>query len=956
MKRNILSSAIKTALGVSVVLGATGQAFAQEASDANDATLVEEVIVTGSRITRSNLEAATPITTVNSESIEFSGMVNSADVLRSLPATGVSGISSSNSNFSTSSGGVNTVELRNLGEDRTLVLVNGRRYVSGVAGTSAVDWNTIPTELIERVEVITGGASAIYGSDALAGVINVILKDDFEGVSITSSHGETVEFGDDKTDRFNLTAGSNFADGKGNAVVSLTYTDQQGVLARDRKNTQVDDLALCYDTDNPKDCDKELEPFYSSYSENGRFFLPSGGQQYTVDNGEVVDWDGDKYGFNRQHFRRYTVPTERYLISSNLSYDLSDSLELFVETAFARTETQTEIEPFPFNAQDNLNIHGVHKDNPFVPVELRNIVNDYIAATDPSELTEADDYISFVRRTTELDQRGANAERQTFRGLVGLRGEINDWNWDAYFGQGQMQDSQRSTGQINVSNFRNALNATLDDDGLVVCADEAAVKEGCVPINVFGYGTISPEAAEYVSAVSMRDQSTKQTIGGINISGELFELPSGPLSLAAGLEYRDEYAADLPDALTRSGQNGGNRALATEGSFDATELYVEVEAPILSGLPGVQELSVGAAYRLADYSTVGNTDAYTGRISWIINDDLRVRGQYARAVRAPNVEELFGAGGETFATVNDPCDGVTAASTGTIAANCLAVPEIAARVAQEGVFELTQPEIQGTGGFVNVGSENLEAETSDSYTLGAVFDHDFGVGNLSVSVDWYSIEIENLIDTVGRQSSLDFCYQSTSGPNEFCANIDRDSEGSVHQIGELVGVNSTYLNEGSLETEGVDVQVQWGMELGAGQLDLSVIYGHVLEFNQTKFGLEEELVGEIGLSENEWIATINYSLDRLMVQWETNFIGDAVPSNSSDFFNVEVGNFITHDLYASYQFTDSISANLGINNVLDEDAPVVLSGVPGNVTGHDTAAAVYNDIGRSAFVGVRMDF
>ncbi|QFT53724.1 TonB-dependent siderophore receptor [Microbulbifer sp. THAF38] len=947
MKRNILSSAIKTALGVSVVLGATGQAFAQQAADANDATLVEEVVVTGSRITRSNLEASTPITTVNSENIEFSGMVNSADVLRSLPAAGVSGITGNSSNFATANGGVNTVNLRNLGEDRTLVLVNGRRYVSGVAGTSAVDWNTIPTELIERVEVITGGASAIYGSDALAGVINVILKDDFEGVSITSSHGETVEFGDDKTDRFNLTAGSNFADGKGNAVVSLTYTDQKGILARDRKNTKVDDLALCYFTGETADCDKEQEPYYSSYSENGRFFLPSNDKvNWTVDNGEVVDWDGDKYGFNRQQFRRYSVPTERYLISSNLSYDLSDSLELFVETSFARTETQTEIEPYPFDAQDALNIDGIHIDNPYMPAELRNLA---VAAED--------EYVSFVRRTTELDQRGSYAERQTFRGLIGLRGEINDWNWDAYFGQGQMQDSQRSTGQINVSNFRNALNAELDvENNLIVCADESARKEGCVPINVFGYGSISPEAAEYVSAVSMRDQSTKQTIGGINISGELLELPSGPLSLAAGLEYRDEYAADLPDALTRSGQNGGNRAPATEGGFDATELYVEMEAPILSGLPGIQELSVGAAYRFSDYDTVGSTDAYTARVSWIINDDLRVRGQYARAMRAPNVNELFGAGGETFRTIKDPCDGVTADATGTVAENCLAVPEIAARVAEVGVFELSQPEIQGTGGFVGVGSEDLEAETSDSYTLGVVFDRDLGIGSLSVSVDWFDIEIENLIDTVARQSSLDFCYQSTTGPNEFCGNIDRDSEGAANQLGELVGVNSKFLNEGTLETEGVDVQVQWGMELGAGQLDLSLNYAHVLEFTETKFGVEEELVGEVGYSENKWIATANYSLDRLMVQWETNFIGDAVPSNSDEFFKFDVGSFVTHDLYASYQFTDSISANLGINNILDEEAPVILSGVPSNITGHDTASDVYNDIGRSAFVGVRMDF
>ncbi|WP_323845485.1 TonB-dependent receptor plug domain-containing protein [Microbulbifer magnicolonia] len=949
MKRNILSSAIKAALGLSVILGPS--ALAQESVNGSEAAdQVEEVVVTGSRIRRANLESATPITTVDSQSIEFSGMVNSADILRSLPATGVSGLSTTNSNFFTSGGGINTVELRNLGEDRTLVLVNGRRYVSGLAGSSAVDWNTIPTELIENVEVITGGASAIYGSDALAGVINVILKDDFEGVSVTSSHGETLEFGDDKTNRFNITAGGNFDDGKGNAVVSMTYTEQKGVLARDRKNTEVDDIATCRLTGDIADCQDSTAPFYSSFSEYGRFFVPSTGASYVVDNGvgpngDVVPWDGDAYGFNRQHFRRYSVPTDRFLISTNLSYDINDSLEAFVETTFARTETQTEIEPYPHSNSD-LFITGISVDNPFVPQDLRDIIT-----------AAGDDEIEYFRRTTELEQRGSYAERQTFRALMGLRGEYNDWNWDAYLGQGQMQDSQRGTGQLNISNFRNALNATVDADGNIVCADPAAQAEGCVPINLFGYRSISEDAAKYVTAPSIRDQRTKQTIGGINLSGDIVELPAGALSLATGLEYRKEYAADFPDALTRSGQNAGNKEEPTEGGFEATDFYVEMEAPLLQGLPLIQELRVGAAYRYSDYDTVGDTDAYTGRVSWSINDALRVRGQYARAVRAPNISELFAPGGENFATVSDPCNNVTATTPGVVAENCRTIPAVADRIASEGVFALSQTEIQGTGGFTGKGNLNLQPETSDSFTFGAVFDQDFGAaGNMSLSVDWYNIEIENLIDTVGRQTSVDFCYNSASFPNNFCDFVVRDATGPAFQLGEITEVNSGYINEGKLETEGVDVQVRWGMDLAMGQLDLKLVYGHVLDFTQTKFGEEDPLVGEVGFSENEWTATINYALDRFMIQWETSYIGDAAPDLSSELFNFEVGEFVTHDLYASYQFTDNVSANLGINNLLDEEAPIILSGIPGNTTGHATNAAVYNDFGRSAFVGVRMDF
>ena len=933
MKKNLLSAAVTAAIMVPSL-----PAFAQE-----DATLVEEVVVTGSRIVRANLDSPTAITTVDSQSIEMSGELNSADILRSLPATGVSGISSNNSNFTTSNAGINTVELRNLGEDRTLTLVNGRRYVSGVAGSSAIDWNTIPTELIERVEVITGGASAIYGSDALAGVINVILKDDFEGVSITSSHGETLEFGDDTTDRFNLTAGGNFDGGKGNAVVSMTYTDEGGVYARDRKNTEVDDIAGCYiDSDN---CQDSYAPFYSSYSESGRFYALNDPSEanYTYDGG-LVPWDADKYGFNRQQFRRYSIPTERFLISSNLNYEISDSLEAFVETTFARTETQTELEPYPLSS-DDLFIDGISIDNPYVPQELRDVA---IAA--------GDEHIKFVRRTTELDQRGSYAERQTFRALMGLRGEYNDWNWDAFFGQGQMQDSQRGTGQLNISNFRNALNVVDDGNGNIVCADQAAVDEGCAPINLFGKGSISQAAADYVSAPSIRDQRTKQTIAGINLNGTIMDLPAGPLSLATGWEYRDEYAADFPDALTRTGQNAGNKEDSTEGGYDVNEVYIEMEAPLLADLPGVQSLSVGAAYRYSDYNTIGDTDAYTGRVSWVINDDLRVRGQYARAVRAPNISELYAPGGENFANVSDPCDGVTATTPGVVADNCRANPAVAARIEAEGVFALDQPERQGTGGFTSKGNENLFTETSDSYTLGAIYEHDFGtIGNMTLSLDWYSIEIEDLIDTVGRQTSVDFCYNASSYPNNFCDFVVRDTSGPAFQQGEITEVNSGYINEGTLKTEGIDLQVQWGLAIGEGQLDLGLNYGHTMEYTLTKFGNVDELVGEVGYFDDQWVGTVAYSLDRLMVQLETTYLSDAVPDVSSD-YGFSTGEYVIHDLFASYQFTDSISANMGVSNLLDEDAPIILSGIPGNTTGTDTNASVYNPIGRSAYVGVRMQF
>lgn len=949
VNRTKLANAIRLAALSSGAILALGQpAFAQEAG----LETIEEVMVTGSRIMRANLEAPTAVTTLDSAAIEFSGQLNTADILRSLPAAGVSGLSSTNSNFFTSGGGINTIDLRNLGEERTLVLVNGRRYISGVAGTAAVDWNTIPTELIERVEVITGGASAIYGSDALAGVVNVVLKDDFEGVEVSMSHGETMEFGDDKTDRLSITMGSNFAQDKGNAVVSLTWSEEGGVWAKDRPNTETDDIAECLFSGDINDCQTSRSPFYSSYSEWGRFSTPSTPNQYVYDNGTVSAYDGSVYGFNRQAFRRHSVPTERYLISSTVNYEINDKLEAFMETTFARTETQTDIEPYPHSNGD-LFINGISIDNPFVPQALRDIA-----------IANGDDVIQYVRRTTELDNRGSFAERQTFRGVFGLRGEINDnWNWDAFYGQAQMQDSQRGTGQLNISNFRNALNAGDDGSGNIVCLDAAAVAEGCVPINIFGYGTISSAAAKYVTAPSIRDQRTRQTIAGVNIAGDLFEMPAGALAMAAGLEYRSEYAADFPDALTRTGQNAGNKEEPTEGSYSVREAYVELDAPLLTDVFLAKSLSVGAAFRISDYDTIGSTSAYTARLNWQPIDSLRVRGQYARAVRAPNINELYAPGGENFATVADPCNGVTATTPGTIADNCRSVQAIADRIASEGSFTLTQPEIQGTGGFTGKGNPNLETETSDSYTLGAVFDHDFGnIGSLTLSVDWYQIKIEDLIDTVGRQTSVDFCYNQTSFPNNFCDFVVRDTTAPSFQTGEIIEVNSGFINEGTLETSGVDVQVQWGMLLSdmfsgaSGGLDFNLQYGYLNDYTLTKFGDEDESAGEVGLSKHEWLASATYSLDRFAFQWETTYVGDAVPNLDNALFNFKVGSFVTHDIYVSYNVFDSTKIYLGVDNLTDEESPIILSGVTGNTTGWDTNAAVYGNFGRSYYLGFKSTF
>jgi iron complex outermembrane receptor protein len=956
--KNTVRWGVHCALLTSAAALGTLPALAQDA---------DEVIVTGSRIPRANLTAPTQVTTIDTAIIEQSGLINVADILRAVPSFGVSALSTGNSNFLTSGAGINTLALRNLEESRTLVLVNGRRYVSGLAANSAVDFNTIPIELVDRVEIITGGASAIYGSDALAGVINVILKDDFEGVQVGFQTGQS-DAGGNAERKLTFSAGGNFADGRGNGVLSAAYTDQKGLFARERPNTQVDDIAECVLTDELGTCQTEVAPFFSSFSERGRFFVPSTGESFTISQGTgatgtVVPWDLEAYGFNRQNFRRYTVPTKRILLSGLVDYDVTDEVSAFLEATFAQTRTESELEPFPHSNSD-LNIGGIPVDNPFVPQAIRDAV-----------LAEGDDVVEYFRRTTEIGQRGDQAKRDTYRLVVGFEGDIADrWNWSTYYTFGRMDDAQQGGGQINVLNMREALNV-IDGDGNPatfdpVCASEAAQAEGCVPINLFGLGSISPDAAEYVRAPQSRQQLTEQQVFGADIGASLLDdRNAGPIEFAFGVERRIEKSEDVPDVLTQRGLNAGNAEAPIRGQYDVNEAFVEVEVPLLQDKRLVQDLSIGAAYRHSDYSTVGNTDANAFRISWSPLESLRFRAQVAKAVRAPNIEELFAPGGEDFEPVSDPCNGVTAATPGQVAANCRSIPVIAQRIAASGVFNLTQTEIQGTAGFQEKGNLLLGPETSDSTSFGAVIDRDIGdSGTLNLSIDYFTIEIEQLIDIVDRQTALDFCYDvpSTSFPNNFCTLLVRDESGPAFQLGELEEVNSSFINEGTLETDGVDVSVlySWNMAewIGSwpGSASVRLNYTHLIDYTETKFGAPDDLVGETGYADDKWQAAFSFTQGRWNAQWEWTHIADSVPDNSSELFSFSVGDYNVHDLQVSYTIRGGeqgqTRAYLGINNVLDEDAPVILSGVPGNTTGTDTDADIYDPIGRTWYAGVTVSF
>lgn len=945
-------------LGASVLAATAAIAGTAAAQDTGD----EEIVVTGTRIVNPNLSAPTAVTTVGQEQIEFSGEQNLADILQGVPSFGAPALSSANSNFLTTGNGTNSLQLRNLGENRTLTLVNGRRWIPGTPGASFVDFNTIPTDLLERVDVVTGGASAIYGADALAGVINVILRDDFEGLEYRYQYGQSQE-GDDIDQRFSVLAGGNFGDGRGNAVVNFVYTRNDGVLARDRDNTRVDDTALCAQqpaaSRNFADCQTSVSPTYSSFSEYGRFFDYSTGESYTVDGGVAVPWSTATYGFNRQQFRRYTTPIQRYQLSGLFHYDVTPGIEAFAETMFTHAATESDIEPTPFS-HSSAGLLGIPCDNPFAPASL------VAAACDGG-----DTVIPFFRRMTELGTRGTRSERNSYRILTGLRGDIaEDLHWETYASYGRIDLTQQNGGVVNVVNFRNALDVEPDGVGGYRCADPFARATGCVPINLFGLGSITPEAAAYVRAPTSRIGYTTQENIGATIGGPAFELPAGPVEFSLGAEWRREAAGDTPDALTQAGLTSSNREGVTEGSYHVGEFFGELEIPLLHDVAFAQDLSIGLAYRYSDYSTLGRTDSYSGRVQWVLNDNVRLRGQYARAVRVPNIGELYSPAGENFATVSDPCNGVTPADAGDpVADRCLADPLIAARITATdpdgagpnlGSFTLTLAEMQGTGGFTGGGNPNLEAEEADSYNLGVVFNNDFdSFGRVTASVDWWRIEIGNQIATLTRQSVIDGCYGASGADYDpsLCALLVRDTVGIPAGNGALTEVNTTFANfDGTSYFEGIDISLLWSFTPGfiPGDMTARLAWGHALSDNASEQG-DEGSIGDAanGVPEDKILAGLVYNVGSVTASWDINYLGDM---NASSGFPFSLGSYTTHDLRIGWDVTETANLYFGSNNVFNEDAPIVLSGVTGNTTGTDTNASWYDPIGRTFYAGIRLRY
>ncbi|MBU2299376.1 MAG: TonB-dependent receptor [Gammaproteobacteria bacterium] len=990
LRNNLLANSVRLALvsGTALAVLSSFTVMAEEeAKDTKVEKSIEKIEVTGSRLRSTDLQGFSPVQVIGASEIDTSSVANIQELLLKNPAFGAPALSRTNSNFLTSGSGVATVDLRNLGTERTLVLVNGRRYVSGVPGDTAVDLNTIPTQFIERVEIMTGGASAIYGSDAVAGVVNIIYKKEFEGIEFDVQSGQSAE-GDNDDDQIQFTMGTTSANGKGNFMVHGSYTNQGAVYSRDRERSAVDQISLgAAVTGLPEDMFTPYSPYYSSYAPQGRFV--AGGKAYTYDkNGNFISGFStngtdtrEADGYNRNAIRTIAVPTERYLFAATGKYEFTEGWNATLEGTYASTQTQSQLEPFALSSVDIYPGSGGQ-----LPVEFEKFIE---SATNPGEYertlvrnelipdelynlatdTNGDGIrdISFTRRMSDIANRGSRADRDTFRIMAGIDGEIADgWFLESYFSYGQSKEGQNGTGQVNVLNFKSALEAVKDEFGNLICRDASAREQGCTPINVFGAGTVSPEAANYVNAPSSLNTLATQQVAGLSVSGDLFELPAGFVGLAAGAEYREEYARSEFDALQQAGLNAGNAIPSTEGEFDVMEYFTEVNVPILADAFMAKQLNLRGAVRFSDYSTVGNTESWNVALDWAPIDEVRFRAIRALSTRAPNIGELFSPPSQTFPSgLTDPCLGITATTAGAQAEACRLDAGVMANIAANGAFTLNQSDIQGVSGY-NRGNQDLDAEKGKSWTFGVTVSPDGipVVEDFDFNIDYFDIEIEDAIVSTGRQYILDQCY---GGDASLCSFVTRRQAAvGPNSAGSLEYIDSAVTNSGGFVTSGIDYVITYSKDFEdyglAGQLNGRLAYTHVISGYEIPLpGAERDnFNGEINAPQDKFYLSLGYAIGDFNIAWNTTYIGE---SFLDDGFlsgydlapeSVGVGSVTYHDLNVAYKPFDMAEFYIGINNLFDQDPPPIISGLPGSSTGVETAASTYDPIGRRYYAGVRL--
>jgi iron complex outermembrane recepter protein len=841
-----------------VIAGAAAPALAQDTAANTDVAQLETILVTGSRIARPEVELANPVVTVDAAKIENSGQVNVTEILLRNPALlgslGNDRASGSSQDIGFGQTGVNFLDLRNLGTDRTLVLVNGKRHIAGESGTAAVDINSIPQDLIERIDVLTGGASAVYGADGVSGVVNFILKRDFTGLSARGQTGVSGR-GDAQSHLGSVIYGQNFLDDRGNFAISYEYAKQSRLNSRERRYlgdpAQTFELLRNQDDfpDNPNVPDRILYnnvtwadsapggavdvdfDGLSDYTGLGQVYdrgIPlrsAGGRAIGGDNTPTAGYFGDLLPLS-----------DRHAINLLTSFEFSEKVRFFAEAKYVNSKAYSVGQPsFDFFTY-------LTPDNAFLNQRLGGL------APDGALLT---------RDNLDLGARGETIDRETIRTVVGFEGDIlPNLRYEVSYVYGKLTTRNKSDSYRIGDRYYAALDAVVDPaTGNIVCRSTLdplsnidpnnfdgpattftpGANSPCRPLNLLGEGVASQEAIDFVSIDLLSTSKVTQQVlsGSVNGDfGSFLELPGGSIGYALGAEYRRETSVDTPDQILQNGETLEFGALApNSGKFNVKEVFGEVNVPLLRDMPLAYLLSFGGAFRYSDYSTVGSTKTWKVDAIYAPVADIRFRGTYSQAVRAPNIGELFAPQSGTFLFVDDPCDPTNIGEgTSFRAANCQAALTAAGLTpAQIAGFSPTTDPVATTSrpGFTG-GNPDLQEESAKTWTVGVVIQPSF-VPGLTMTFDWYNIKLKDAINTATAQEVVDLCVDQPSLDNQFCANVSRETgTGFVDSF--LVGPQ----NVANFKTEGADFSISYAFEPKAdiGRFDISLVGGYLkkLEF------------------------------------------------------------------------------------------------------------------------------
>ncbi|MEA1941872.1 MAG: TonB-dependent receptor [Pseudomonadota bacterium] len=917
-----------------------GMAVAAPAMAQEGAADDDVVVITGSRIQRTDTVAPSPITSVDEELFELNNVVNTEDLLNTLPQL----IPAFDATSNNPGNGTATVSLRGLGTTRTLVLVDGQRFV-GSGAAQVVDLNNIPAAMVERVDVVTGGASAVYGSDAVAGVVNFILRDDFEGVEVSTSHEFSLEEGDAAITDVSVTVGGNFDNGRGNAVLSFGYTNREAVFQGSRPFSE-----QAWWSNGPGST-----TYYPGGSSNipTTRIRPAAGSAFDVTSdasGNPVAWT--PYNYAPTNYLQ--LPQERHMISGFATYEVNDHIEMYARGIYSNNVVDSQLAPTPTGTLGMT----INLDNPFLSTNMRNLI-----ASDPnSNNGDGTADIRINRRMQEIGTRNSLRDTNTFQGVFGLRGDINDnWSYDVFYNYSRSSVSQILSGNISVSAFQEAL---LCDGG------PTALASGCTApaLDIFnGENTVSPAAVDHISRTGAQIDVVEATQAVASISGELESMASPMANIAPavvlGVEYRENSASIRPDSVLGPDVRGFNQSLPIEGAFDVYEFFTEVDVPLITDRPGIESLNFTGAFRMSDYSTIGNAQTYAAGLGWEPVEGLRFRTQYNRAVRAPNVSDLFAPATNGFPGAQDPCSsGLGSFDSGVIVANCTATGVPAAAV---GTPFQSNAQIEALFG----GNQNVEEEVADTVTVGAVWQPNF-INGFTLQLDYYKIEIEDAIATPSLQNLLDECYrQDIQASCDFFAGARNPSTGEMANpfMPELFSSNLAVF-----EAEGVDLRVdymwdaeQMGLSPDLGSFGLNYYstftIGNGYQTSEVAgfVACEGLFGGQCGEPTPEYKHVVQGSWYwgnlTTSVRWrhvggvdiEPSYAGFVSERESS----IDAFNYL--DVTFGYDVTETARISVGIQNVTDEQPPELTSTSSEQA---NTWPATYDPFGRRLFLGANLRF